>query len=88
MKKTITILLATLYCSIAFGQDSLFIRNWCNPTKKAIYKKNVFFTLQYDELFNDTSKIMQTISLSGKLRSVTDTTLTIAVTSEDINIDF
>ncbi len=88
MKKTIIFILATLFYSLTFGQDSLFIRNWAKPTKMKLYKKNIFFTLRYDELYNDTSNIMQKVSLSGKLKYVTDTSLTIAVTHEEINIDF
>ena len=88
MKRHSVLFLLILCGSFVFGQDSLYVRKWSKPTKKTIYKKNSFLWVEYTEFHTDSSKTLKNVSLHGKLRRVTDTSLTIALRTEKIEMDF
>lgn len=89
--------------STVFGQTQLFIHSWEEPTIKKVYNEGVFLQIRCNQFYTDTSKILQfnsligkhkikdsilTVSLSGVLRKVTDSSLTIAVRNESVKINY
>lgn len=88
MRKKSFVLLFVICSSVVFGQDSLYVRKWSKPIKKTIYKKNSFLTVEYTEFHTDSSKTLKNVTLEGKLRKVTDNSLTIAIRTEKIEMDF